>query len=440
MVVPRRNLVPKPASLTFEEAACLPTAWLTAYRMLFTQGGLKAGDTVLVQGAGGGVATALITLARAGGLRVLATSRDEAKRARALEIGAHEVFESGARLPVKVDAVMETVGRATWSHSIRSLRPGGAIVISGTTSGPKLDDAELTRIFFLQLRVIGSTMGTRGELESLVTMLDATGARPLIDRVLPMDRGPRGLRRDGEGRRLRQDRLHPMTRHHLVTGAGSGIGAALAGGAARARRRPRAAGPQRPRADELAATYPGAATLVADLADPPGPRAGPGRGRPARRPRLGGPRRRRGRPGPGRGLDLADWQRQLDVNLTAPAVLTRAALPALRAARGLVLFVNSGAGLAAHPDWSAYAASKFGLRALADALRGEEAGTACGSPRSTPAAPPPRCRRRCTARRAGTTTPRPGSTPETVAATILHVLDLPRDATIPEVSVHPAPR
>ena len=135
VVVPRRNLVPKPPSLTFEEAACLPTAWLTAYRMLFSQGGLKAGDTVLVQGAGGGVATALITLARAGGLRVLATSRDEAKRARALEIGAHEVFESGARLPVKVDAVMETVGRATWSHSIRSLRPGGAIVISGTTSG-----------------------------------------------------------------------------------------------------------------------------------------------------------------------------------------------------------------------------------------------------------------------------------------------------------------
>ena len=87
--------------------------------MLFVQGGLKAGDTVLVQGAGGGVATALITLARAGGLRVLATSRDEGKRERALEIGAHEVFESGARLPVKVDAVMETVGRATWSHSIR---------------------------------------------------------------------------------------------------------------------------------------------------------------------------------------------------------------------------------------------------------------------------------------------------------------------------------
>jgi NADPH:quinone reductase-like Zn-dependent oxidoreductase len=154
--------------------------------MLFTQGGLKAGDTVLVQGAGGGVATALITLARAGGLRVLATSRDEGKRRRALEIGAHEVFESGERLPVKVDAVMETVGAATWAHSIRSLRPGGAIVISGATSGPNPDDTMLTHIFFLQLRVIGSTMGTKSELASLVQLLDATGTRPLIDRVLPM--------------------------------------------------------------------------------------------------------------------------------------------------------------------------------------------------------------------------------------------------------------
>jgi NADPH:quinone reductase-like Zn-dependent oxidoreductase len=193
VVVPTANVVPKPASLSFEEAACLPTAWLTAYRMLFTQGDLKPGETVLVQGAGGGVATALITLAQAGGLKVLATSRDEAKRAKALELGAHEVFESGARLPVKVDAVMETVGRATWSHSVRALRPGGRIVISGTTSGPQLDDAELTRIFFLQLSVIGSTMGTRAELASLVTMLDATGARPLVDRSIPMSEAREGF-------------------------------------------------------------------------------------------------------------------------------------------------------------------------------------------------------------------------------------------------------
>ena len=193
VAVPRRNLVPKPPSLTFEEAACLPTAWLTAYRMLFTRGGLKAGDSVLVQGAGGGVATALISLARAGGLRVWVTSRDEARRAKALELGAHEVYESGARLPDKVDAVMETVGRATWSHSVRALRPGGTLVVSGTTSGPKLDDAELTRIFFLQLSVVGSTMGTRAELASLIRLLDVTGVRPLVDRTLPLEQAREGF-------------------------------------------------------------------------------------------------------------------------------------------------------------------------------------------------------------------------------------------------------
>ncbi|ABL81241.1 MULTISPECIES: zinc-binding dehydrogenase [unclassified Nocardioides] len=193
VAVPRRNVVPKPASLSFEEAACLPTAWLTAYRMLFTRGELRAGETVLVQGAGGGVATAVITLARAAGLRVLVTSRDESKRARALELGAHEAFESGARLPVKVDAVMETVGKATWAHSIRSLRPGGRIVTSGTTSGPDVDDAELTRIFFLQLSVVGSTMGTRAELAALVSLLDASGARPLVDRTLPMTEARAGF-------------------------------------------------------------------------------------------------------------------------------------------------------------------------------------------------------------------------------------------------------
>ncbi|MDQ3629486.1 MAG: zinc-binding dehydrogenase [Actinomycetota bacterium] len=193
VAVPRRNVVPKPAGLSFEEATCLPTSWLTAYRMLFTNSELKPGDTVLVQGAGGGVSTALIMLARAAGLRVFATSRDEAKRSRALEIGAHEAVESGARLPAKVDAVMETVGAATWSHSIRSLKPGGTVVISGATSGAKPSDAELTRIFYLSMKVVGSTMGTREELLQLARFLQVTGTRPLIDRVLPMDRAREGF-------------------------------------------------------------------------------------------------------------------------------------------------------------------------------------------------------------------------------------------------------
>lgn len=193
VVVPARNVVPKPAGLTMEEAACLPTAWLTAYRMLFVRGGVRPGETVLIQGVGGGVATALITLARAAGVRVLATSRSEDKKARALELGAHAVFDVGERLPEKVDAVMETVGRATWDHSIRSLRPGGRIVICGHTSGPQPDDAHLTRIFFLQLSVIGSTMGSRDELGDLVRLLESSGARPLIDRTLPLEQAPDGF-------------------------------------------------------------------------------------------------------------------------------------------------------------------------------------------------------------------------------------------------------
>ncbi|MCW2777728.1 MAG: molecular chaperone GroES [Frankiales bacterium] len=187
VVVPLRNLVPKPAGLSFEQAACLPTAWLTAYRMLFTQSGAKPGDRVLVQGAGGGVATAAIALAKAAGLVVFATSRDADKRARALELGATEVFESGARLPAKVDAVIETVGKATWSHSMRALRPGGTLVVSGATSGPD-PSADLNRLFFLQLRVVGSTMGTRTELEQLMRFLDATGTTPLVDEVFPLSR------------------------------------------------------------------------------------------------------------------------------------------------------------------------------------------------------------------------------------------------------------
>jgi NADPH:quinone reductase-like Zn-dependent oxidoreductase len=167
--------------------------------MLFTQAQLLPGSTVLVQGAGGGVATALIILGRAAGLRIWATSRDEAKRARAVELGADEAFESGARLPERVDAVMETVGAATWSHSLRSLRQGGVVVISGATSGPNPETTELNRIFFLQLRVIGSTMGTRDELERLTRFLLNTGVRPAIDTVLPLEEARKGFERMESG-------------------------------------------------------------------------------------------------------------------------------------------------------------------------------------------------------------------------------------------------
>jgi NADPH:quinone reductase-like Zn-dependent oxidoreductase len=192
VAVPRRNLIPKPAALSFADAACLPTAYLTAYRMLFDKSGLQPGSTILVQGAGGGVATALILLGKAAGFRVWATSRSEAKRERALDLGADQAFASGARLPERVDAVMETVGEATWSHSLKSLRPGGRMVISGATSG-SMPPADLARIFFLQLSVVGSTMGSRDQLGRLVTFCEQTGLRPLIDRTLPMAEAREGF-------------------------------------------------------------------------------------------------------------------------------------------------------------------------------------------------------------------------------------------------------
>lgn len=187
IVVPDRCVIAKPEQLTFEEAACLPVAWSTAYRMLFTQGQLKAGDRVLVQGAGGGVASAAISMAAAAGATVYATSRTAEKRALALELGAHESFESGARLPERVDLVIETVGEATWGHSLRCLRPGGTIVIAGATSGTS-PEADLGRIFYQQLRVLGSTGSTRHEMVSMLRMLATTGLRPRIDRVLPLER------------------------------------------------------------------------------------------------------------------------------------------------------------------------------------------------------------------------------------------------------------
>jgi len=180
VTVPRRNVVPKPAALSWEEAACLPTAWLTAYRMLFTRSGLRPGDSVLVQGAGGGVATALVVLAKAGGFRVFVTSRDPVKRVRVEELGADVALEPGARLPERVDAVMETVGQATWDHSLKSLRPGGTVVVCGATSGPN-PPAQLNRVFFLQLSVVGSTMGTRDELVALTNLLAERGIHPLVD-------------------------------------------------------------------------------------------------------------------------------------------------------------------------------------------------------------------------------------------------------------------
>jgi NADPH:quinone reductase-like Zn-dependent oxidoreductase len=177
--VPRRNLVPKPTRLTFAQAACLPTAYLTAYRMLATRGRLAAGDAVLVQGAGGGVSTAAILLAQALGAKVYVTSRDAGRRERAAALGATAV-ETGGRLPQRVDVVIESVGSATMDHSLKAAKPGGRIVVCGATSG-HLASIDLRRLFFLQLELVGSTMGTIDELHKLVELCAAGTVNPVID-------------------------------------------------------------------------------------------------------------------------------------------------------------------------------------------------------------------------------------------------------------------
>jgi NADPH:quinone reductase-like Zn-dependent oxidoreductase len=198
VVVPERNAVPKPEGVTASQAAVMGTAWLTAYRMLFTKSGLHPGQTMLVQGASGGVSTALIQLGRAAGMTVWVTGRTDDKRKLASTLGAHAVFESGAKLPGKVDAVFESVGEATWKHSMRALRPGGAIICCGSTSGPN-PGADLQRLFFLQLRVEGSTMGTRQELADLLSFVANAGITPEIGLELPLERAEEGFRAMLEG-------------------------------------------------------------------------------------------------------------------------------------------------------------------------------------------------------------------------------------------------
>jgi NADPH:quinone reductase-like Zn-dependent oxidoreductase len=179
IAVPSANLVPKPPALSFAQAACLPTAWLTAYRMLTTKGRLPEGGSVLVQGAGGGVATAAVILGVALGARVYATSRDAAKRERIAALGA-TALDTGARLPERVDVVVETVGAATFEHSMKCAKRGGRIVVSGATSG-HLPEVNLRRVFALELEILGSSMGTRDELAALVELCAVRGVRPVVD-------------------------------------------------------------------------------------------------------------------------------------------------------------------------------------------------------------------------------------------------------------------
>lgn len=192
VTVPTANLIPKPAAMSHAVAACLPTAWLTAYRMLFANADVNSGETILVQGATGGVGTAAVSLACAAGVRVFASTRDHSKHEILRELGVAEIVSPGDRLPHRVDAVIDSVGGSTWGHSLRSLRPGGRLVTCGASAGWD-PPANLNHIFFRQLTVIGSTMGSRFEFERLLRFLADMEIAPRIDAEFALSDARRGF-------------------------------------------------------------------------------------------------------------------------------------------------------------------------------------------------------------------------------------------------------
>ncbi|MGH9022381.1 MAG: zinc-binding dehydrogenase [Acidimicrobiia bacterium] len=200
VAIPAGHTVPKPPHLSFEEAAGLGTAWLTAWRMLFTKARLLPGERLLVQGGGGGVATAAIILGSAAGAHVTVTSRRPEMLERVLAIGAHEAVSTGSRLSERVDVVIETVGAPTWSHSLASLRYGGRIVVAGATAGHEVT-SDLRRVFFREVSVLGSTMGTLDELKALCAFVTQAELRPPVEQVYEgIERVPDALRALDEGK------------------------------------------------------------------------------------------------------------------------------------------------------------------------------------------------------------------------------------------------
>lgn len=197
--VPSAHLLPKPPNLSFGEAAALGTSWLTAYSMLFSAAAVKPGDSILIQGAGGGVSTAALQLAHAAGIEVFVSSRSQDHRDKALSLGADLAVETGARLPRKVDAVIESVGAATWSHSVKSVRPGGVIAVCGATTGDQ-PGAELTRVFFQDIRIVGNTMGSLGDFARLLRFVEHAGIHPVIDSVYALDQAPQAFSKLAGGR------------------------------------------------------------------------------------------------------------------------------------------------------------------------------------------------------------------------------------------------
>ncbi len=193
IAIPAGNVYPLDEALSFEEAAAFPLVFETAYRMLVTRAGLREGEWVLVWGIGGGVATAALTIAKALGARVLATSSSDEKLAHARELGADETVNHAtgdvtavAKELGGMDVVVEHVGEATWKTSLAVAKPGARVAVCGATSGPN-PPAQLHRVWWKQLTIVGSTMGTREDFEAAYDLVRTGRAKPVIDRVYPLD-------------------------------------------------------------------------------------------------------------------------------------------------------------------------------------------------------------------------------------------------------------
>lgn len=199
VVVPARNVLPRPADRTWEECAAYPLCHLTAWRML-RRARLRAGETLLVVGVGGGVGAAALVLGAHLGARVFVTSTSDSKLRRAIELGAEGGFRSDADWPVRADVVVESVGPATWDRSIKALRSGGRLVVCGGTSGPEVA-LSLPRLFFKQHEIIGSTMGSYEEFAQVTGMVDH-GLSVVVDEVFDVADYPDALERLDKGGQL----------------------------------------------------------------------------------------------------------------------------------------------------------------------------------------------------------------------------------------------
>ncbi|KAH8820645.1 hypothetical protein F5884DRAFT_660886 [Xylogone sp. PMI_703] len=198
VISPALNVIPRPKELPVNTAAVLGIAWLTAYRMLFNKSGLRPGQTMLVQGCSGGVATALIQLGVAAGMQVWCTGRSEEKRKLAEELGAARTFPPGHKLPEFVDAVFDVSGAATWEHSIASVKPGGTVLNCGGHGGFTVP-TDLGRVFVEQITIRGSYAGTLDELKDLISFVVQKKIAPKIGLVLPLSEAEKALKAMHDG-------------------------------------------------------------------------------------------------------------------------------------------------------------------------------------------------------------------------------------------------